>query len=323
MKNPLVSILIPAYRLRWLDLTIASALAQTATDFEIIVSDDSASDDVAKLLLKWNDPRIIYLRNPNRGLIGTNRDHLISNAKGKYLKFLFDDDVLLPNSVEILLELLESSHCGMAFHSRYVIDADGRVGSAPSYLTTGEQRELTKQDFFVNMIGNCSNLIGEPSNIMMRADTLRSIKFPYTIQERRMGFLSDVALYANFMTQGHGIIGTAQFGSAFRIHGDQTSGQNFSGFSAGVFEWELFRRWSAQAGYLSVQEFTRGNARQMQMYHQYSKHHPELLDFIKINNHPPIKDFMSQDFLDLLNVSYSKIAMRTELRRQQRMAAKP
>lgn len=317
-QQPLVSILIPAYRLRWLDLAIASALAQTVTDCEIIISDDSPSDDVAKLLLKWNDPRITYLRNPHRGLIGTNRDHLIANARGQYLKFLFDDDVLLPNSVEILLQLLENSRCGLAFHSRYVIDGDGRVGSAPSYLQAGEQRELNRQDFFVNMIGNCSNLIGEPSNILMRADVLRSMRFPYTIQERRMGFLSDVALYANFMTQGHGIIGTAQFGSAFRIHGEQTSGQGFSGFSAGVFEWELFRRWAAQNGHLSPQEFAQGIPRQMQMYHHYSKSHPELLDFIKINSAVPSSDFMSSSFLKLLDVSYAKIAMRHELRRQQK-----
>jgi len=316
MKTPLVSILIPAFRLRWLDLAVASALAQTVQDCEIIVSDDTASDDVARLLMKWDDPRIVYIKNPHRGLIGTNRDHLIAHARGKYLKFLFDDDVLLPKSCELLVQLIEQSHCGLAFHSRYVIDDDGKVGSAPSYLAKGEQRELTHQDFFVNMVGNCANLIGEPSNILIRSDILKSMPSPFTVQDRRMVFLTDVALYANFMTSGQGIIGTAQFGSAFRIHGDQTSGQSYAGFSAGVFEWEVIRRWSVGNGYLSDSQFIQGKSRQNQMYQQYAKNHPELLDFISINSRPSSTNHLDKEFTELLDLAYARIAIRQQLRRQ-------
>jgi glycosyltransferase involved in cell wall biosynthesis len=55
---PVVSILIPAFRPTWLDIAIKSALAQTYTDFELLVSDDCPNDGVRKTMEKWNDPRL-------------------------------------------------------------------------------------------------------------------------------------------------------------------------------------------------------------------------------------------------------------------------
>ena len=52
MNAPSVSILIPAFRPDWLDVAVASALAQTHNDFELLVSDDSAGDAVASVMSK-------------------------------------------------------------------------------------------------------------------------------------------------------------------------------------------------------------------------------------------------------------------------------
>ena len=117
---PSVSILIPAFRPTWINEAIQSALAQTFTDFELIISDDSADDEVEKLVSTWSDRRLQYFRNPTRGAPGSNRDFLISRARGEYIKFLFDDDFLYPHSLELLLSMASRTGCALAFHSRNV-----------------------------------------------------------------------------------------------------------------------------------------------------------------------------------------------------------
>ena len=310
MTIPLVSILIPAYRGRWLDVAIVSALAQTVTDTEIVISDDSAGDQIAGIVGKWKDPRVRYLRNPHRGLLGTNRDHLIQNARGRYLKFLFDDDVLLPGSVELLLSMLEQTQARLAFHSRHWIDDDGRVFNSPRYTEQAGAVELSSADFFVGQIARCRNSIGEPSNILMDAGALRSIAFPYTVQERRMGFLSDVALYTNFMDRGLGMVGTGQIASAFRMHGAQTSGKAFAGYSAGLFEWEFLRRWAADRGYLNAESFDAGHPQQMALYAQHLPKYPELAAFVKMNGRRQAGRLLSSEFIAALDLAYGTIAMR-------------
>jgi len=321
MATPLVSILIPAYRGRWLDVAIASALAQTVTDTEIVISDDSAGDQVAGIAGKWKDPRVRYLRNPHRGLIGTNRDNLIQNARGRYLKFLFDDDVLLPGSVELLLSMLERTRAKLAFHSRHWIDDDGRVFNSPRYTEQAGAIELTHADFFLGEVAKCRNSIGEPSNILMDAGALRSIAFPYTVQERRMGFLSDVALYTNFMDRDLGMVGTGQIASAFRMHGTQTSGQGFAGYSAGLFEWEFLRRWAGDRNYLSVEAFDAGHPQQMALYAQHLPRYPELSAFVNINGRRKGGRFLSTEFVSALDLAYGTIAMRQLSRSAAALAA--
>jgi glycosyltransferase involved in cell wall biosynthesis len=56
----LVSILIPAYKARYLREAIVSALGQTLQDIEILVGDDTANADLASLVASFRDPRIHY-----------------------------------------------------------------------------------------------------------------------------------------------------------------------------------------------------------------------------------------------------------------------
>jgi glycosyltransferase involved in cell wall biosynthesis len=316
VTTPLVSICIPAFRGRWLDAAIASALAQTFRDVEIVISDDSAGEEIATIVCKWDDPRIRYLRNPNRGLIGTNRDNLIRNSKGRYLKFLFDDDMLMPNSVELLLGILERSKAGLAFHSRHVIDEEGRLQRSPQFPQTQETIEIRPADFFRILVARCINVIGEPSNILLDTAALRSIPFAYTIQERRMGFLSDVALYTNFQHRALGVFGTGIFGSAFRVHPEQTSGEGFAGFSAGLFEWELLRRWAVDHLHLDAETFDAGQEVQTRLYAKFVARFPELVNFMKIGGRRSSGHFLSDEFRRALDLAYSTIALRQFSRSQ-------
>lgn len=127
---PLVSICIPTYcRYELLRRAVDSALAQDLEGIEILVSDNYSEDgswDKTKLLTEL-DPRIIVRRNErNLGWTG-NLNGCIKDARGKYLVFLCDDDVLLPGMAREACAFMET-HPGAGFvHTAgYGIGLSGR-----------------------------------------------------------------------------------------------------------------------------------------------------------------------------------------------------
>ncbi|MEV3860475.1 glycosyltransferase family 2 protein [Streptomyces sp. NPDC050095] len=89
-----------------LPTAVASLLAQTHQNIEIIISDDHSTDNTPEVAraLEASDSRITYLRLPeNSGGCSAPRNRAIDIARGKYLMFLDSDDELTPNAVELLL----------------------------------------------------------------------------------------------------------------------------------------------------------------------------------------------------------------------------
>lgn len=310
MIRPAVSILIPAFRPQWLDVAVASALAQTHGDFELLVSDDSPGPEIEAVMKKWDDPRIRYFRNPRRGQIGSNRDHLIDQARGDYLKFLFDDDFLMPRSVELLLKTARETGARLCFHSRHMVDAFGRVTASPAFVRDGEVAVLSPALFFEQLIGQGANPIGEPTNVLVHARTLRAMAAPFGVAGRRLRFLTDVALFTNIVAQGLGLAGVGYFGSAFRQHDGQTSGSRHPGFSAGCYEWELLQRWATDAGHLHPAHFERGWVRQRDLYRQWLPSYPELDAFVALGGAPEGGRYLGPRFMEALGLAETTIEMR-------------
>lgn len=310
MTRPAVSILIPAYRPDWLDMAVASALAQTHADFELLVSDDTAGDQIASIMSKWDDPRVCYFRNPKVGEPGSNRNNLLERARGDYVKFLFDDDFLLPQSVERLLHAARSNQAQMAFHDRHFIDRNGCLLGSPASVPAGTTTVVEPKQFFEQLVGNCRNLIGEPTNILLHTATLRSMPDPFALDGRRMHFLTDVALYTNFFARSQRVVGIGWCGSAFRQHGGQASGASSPGLSAGYFEWELLRRWSVDAGLLDPLLYQRTVAALQSMYQTQVMNYPELQAFIDMQGRADGPRYLSNGFLETLSVAYTAIEMR-------------
>lgn len=81
---------------------ICSALAQTYSDVEVIVSDDASTDDTVQRIQEIHDLRLVLFQQKQRlGLVG-NFDFCLRNATGEFFLLLGDDDVLLPTAIERL-----------------------------------------------------------------------------------------------------------------------------------------------------------------------------------------------------------------------------
>ncbi len=323
---PTISILIPALRPDWLDTAIASALAQTWQDFELLIGDDSSDDRIGSVVRKWDDARIRYVRNPRPRQPGTNRDHLIELACGEYLKFLFDDDLLLPRSIELLLQACRETGAPLAFHARHLIDTKGCVLGSPMLVAAGERVVLEPSAVFERMVSGCVNLIGEPTNILVHRQTLRAIDAPFSLDGHRMRFLTDMALYANFASRSHSLVAVGYLGAGFRQHAAQASVGDAPGRSAGYFEWDLLRRWAVDNGHLDRHAYERDRRTMRAMYRQIMGRYPEVKAFVDLLDSGPDETSrwpaLDADFQEALAMAYAQIEIR-KLRRAETLAATP
>jgi glycosyltransferase involved in cell wall biosynthesis len=106
MNNLQVSIILPTYnRAYCVGRTIDAILAQTFTDWELIICDDCSSDETKDIVdsYLWHDNRVRYYRNPHRLGLPCNRNKGIKLSFGKLLYFIEDDVVLEPDCLEKLI----------------------------------------------------------------------------------------------------------------------------------------------------------------------------------------------------------------------------
>lgn len=103
----MITVITPTYkRHQYLKNAIDSVLAQTYTDFEQIVVDDNPADSEERRLTEEvmktiTDPRVKYVQNEkNLGGAGS-RNVAIEMAQGEYIAFLDDDDMYLPDRLEV------------------------------------------------------------------------------------------------------------------------------------------------------------------------------------------------------------------------------
>lgn len=286
---PEVSIVIAAYRPQYLDLAIASALAQTFRDFELLISDDSDGDAVEAVVEKWPDPRIRYTRNPRRQQPGANRDYLIQLASGRYVKFLWDDDYLLPQSLEVLVAAAKAHRAKLAFHHRYFVDDEGLP--QPSFAPIPEGAVMgvpPKMIFDLLVTGNRTlrNSLGEPSSILVETACLRSLGTAFALGGRRVRFLDDIALFTNMAHGGHPVVGIGVALSAFRCHSEQMSNGRNAVFSSGLYEWELVTRWSADTGHLAAGDCVAKLEMLRNRYFERLADFPELAPFVALGAQP-------------------------------------
>ena len=108
-QNKMVSVIVITYnRKEMLDATLRSILAQTYQDFELIVVDNYSDYDFWGLIDSYKSEKIQAYQNHNNGIIAVNRNFAVKRAKGKYLAFCDDDDLWLPNKLELQVQYMES-----------------------------------------------------------------------------------------------------------------------------------------------------------------------------------------------------------------------
>lgn len=133
MSSPLISIFLPTHSRLYdghLERAIISILNQTYDNFELFIIDDGSVDGSKELIEGYAtlDERIRIMRiEKNIGLPALITGMAYLQSKGEFLAFAYDDCVLAPNHLDVLLStMLTSPHLGMVYGQAHIIWADGR-----------------------------------------------------------------------------------------------------------------------------------------------------------------------------------------------------
>jgi glycosyltransferase involved in cell wall biosynthesis len=133
MKKVLsISICIPTYnRPDFLQQAVKSCLDQTVAPLEIIIGDDSPTEDTSALireLIKTTDVKIRYFHNVPALGQALNVNDMFTKVEGKFTILLHDDDLLLPNALEDLHNcFLKNTEIDAAFGKQYFMSEAGVV----------------------------------------------------------------------------------------------------------------------------------------------------------------------------------------------------
>lgn len=123
MHKPLVTVLMPARNTGlYIREAIESVLAQSFTDFELLIINDGSTDNTAAIIAGFSDPRIRLLQQPPQG-IATALNWGLATAKGELIARFDADDICFPGRLAAQVEFLQSN-------PEYVI-----TGSDAVYIT--------------------------------------------------------------------------------------------------------------------------------------------------------------------------------------------
>lgn len=148
MKSPLVSIILPAYNgAEWIEKAIQSVLAQSFTDFELLIINDGSSDDTEAIALRFaqQDPRIRYIKNERNLGIQRTRNISLEQSHCDYIAEIDQDDEWVDkDKLKKQLNFLEA-HSDHVLVGTGAIMVDSRGQETARYLMPETDQEIRKK----------------------------------------------------------------------------------------------------------------------------------------------------------------------------------
>lgn len=126
-RHPAISVVMPVFNVEhYVGDAIRSVLAQSFTDFELIIVDDGGTDRSMAICESFDDPRLRIKGQANRGLAGA-RNTGIALARGRYIALLDSDDMFLPGKLARHAAYLDAHpDIGVTYGASALISAAGR-----------------------------------------------------------------------------------------------------------------------------------------------------------------------------------------------------
>jgi teichuronic acid biosynthesis glycosyltransferase TuaG len=149
LDDDLVSIITPAYNASTcLPATIASVLAQTYPNWELLIADDCSLDDTRKIIAKWadKDPRIRLVALLINSGPAAARNASLSEARGRWVAFLDSDDLWLPEKLAQSIAFAQRQDAALVYTGYRRIDVGGQ--------RTGQYIRIPPRLTYRQLLGN-------------------------------------------------------------------------------------------------------------------------------------------------------------------------
>ena len=245
---PMISVCVPTYKgTQYLKDCLNSILEQSFTNFELLIIDDCSGDNTVDIAQEYaaEDQRIrIIVNESNLGLVG-NWNRCVELAQGKWIKFVFQDDLIAPNCLEKMLTAAGTETNIIACKRDFIFEAGIPQNERNYYLNLpsldesfANVREISAQDYCQTILNYISriylNFVGEPTTVMLRRSIFYRLGFfnPYLIQACDIEFWHRVCIHT-------GITFVPETLATFRIHENSTTNinQESRNYRKNTLEW--------------------------------------------------------------------------------------
>ena len=159
--RPAISIVIPTYnRSEKLKRALESIIAQTFSNWEVIIVDNSSTDNTDEMLDGFNNYPIRVFKIRNNGIIAASRNLGIRESVGEWIAFLDSDDWWHSNKLEVVVDNL-SSNSDLYYHDLQVIKNHSMLSFYKKIINSCQVKTPIYDNLikFGNVIGNSSVVV--------------------------------------------------------------------------------------------------------------------------------------------------------------------
>lgn len=177
----MISVLMPVYNVeKYLDKTLESVKNQTYSDFEVIMVDDGSTDKSGQICDKWAeaDSRFRVIHTENRG-VSAARNTALSMVKGDYIFCVDSDDIILPETLEELLDLLISNDADMSCGN--ILHVDENLNPIDEYnerMQIVKDEILTRDEYINKLCGVNAGYYCHTTHNVYKKEVWNGISFP-------------------------------------------------------------------------------------------------------------------------------------------------
>lgn len=222
MDNELVSIIMPTYNCaKFIGETIKSVIAQTYSNFELIIVDDCSKDNTKEVVNSFGDKRIKYYKLEKNSGAAVARTTAMNMAKGKYMAFLDSDDLWLENKLERQLKFMKDNNYNITCTAYEQVNEDGE--SLNKVIKTKKKADYNR------ILLDCP--VGN-STVMYNVEALGKFEVP-NIRKR-----NDDALWLQMLKKEKYIYGMDEVLAKYRIRSNSISSNKLSLIK---YHWQLYR----------------------------------------------------------------------------------
>lgn len=194
---PVVTVGLPVYNGEaYLEEALDALLAQSFTDFELVISDNASTDRTAEICHAYaeRDPRIRYVRQPRNIGAAPNHNALVPLARGRYFKWASHDDLYEPELLQLCVDALEAHPDVVLAHGAdALLDAAGQMVRRLPYTLDTEVPDPARR---------LRSLLVEPGGNdfygVIRTDVLRRVRPHGSYYNADRTFMAGLVLHGPF-----------------------------------------------------------------------------------------------------------------------------
>ena len=205
----MVSVIMPAYNAeKYIAQAIESILGQTYGDFEFIIINDCSCDRTEEIILTYDDPRIVYLKNQQNLGVAKTLNKGLAMAKGEYIARMDADDIAMPERLAKQVAFLDGNE------DVAVLGTNVETFNEAGTICTGWSATDPEQ-MKVDLLFACG--LAHPS-VMMRTEAIRQLGG----YDPEFNGLEDYELWCR-VTEKYQITTLPDILLKYRIHGSQVT----------------------------------------------------------------------------------------------------